>query len=90
MKFEAMFERRASQGQCFVQPYLGCREFTAYFELLETQHANFQKIFETRDLGWMLYDLEYTEEAIKPKFFKATMRDGVIIVPSKSSAEVRG
>jgi CRISPR-associated protein Cas5d len=26
-KYAAMFERRATKGQCFNQPYLGCREF---------------------------------------------------------------
>ncbi len=36
-KFEEMFERRASQGQCFMQPYLGCREFSAYFQLISTK-----------------------------------------------------
>ena len=27
-KYNAMFERRAKKGQCFNQPYLGCREFS--------------------------------------------------------------
>jgi CRISPR-associated protein Cas5d len=32
-----------------------------------------------RDLGWMLYDLDFTDaQDIKPQFFKAEMRDGVI------------
>ncbi len=30
---EAQFQRRAGSGKCFYQPYLGCREFAAYFEL---------------------------------------------------------
>ena len=31
-KFFEMFKRRVSSGQCFYQPYLGCREFSAHFE----------------------------------------------------------
>jgi CRISPR-associated protein Cas5d len=27
-KYEAMFERRATKGQCFHQPFFGCREFS--------------------------------------------------------------
>ena len=33
-KYAAMFERRAKKGQCFNQPYLGCREFSAQFRLV--------------------------------------------------------
>ena len=34
-KYNAMFERRAKKGQCFNQPYLGCREFSAHFSFIE-------------------------------------------------------
>src|SRR5574337_80221 len=34
-KFYAMFERRARNGQCINQPYLGCREFAARWRLVE-------------------------------------------------------
>ena len=34
MKYYQMFERRASKGQCFNQPYLGTREFSASFRLV--------------------------------------------------------
>lgn len=34
-KYNAMFERRAKKGQCFNQPYLGCREFSADFTYIE-------------------------------------------------------
>ena len=33
-KYNAIFERRASKGQCFTMPYLGCREFSANFRLV--------------------------------------------------------
>ena len=32
MKYYQMFERRAEQGQCFTQPYLGTREFSAHLQ----------------------------------------------------------
>lgn len=87
-KFEEMFERRASQGQCFMQPYFGCREFTAYFQLLQNEH--FKTITETRDLGWMFYDFDYVNKEINPRFFKAMLQNGVMKVPSNNSLEVRG
>jgi CRISPR-associated protein Cas5d len=34
-KYNAMFERRAEKGQCFNQPYLGTREFSAYYRLVK-------------------------------------------------------
>ena len=90
MKYEAMFERRAVQGQCFMQPYLGCREFSAFFQMLTEDHGPLSPISEDRDLGWMLYDMEYNQEEIKPKFFKASIQNGVVKVPAKMSPEVRG
>lgn len=32
-----IFRRRAKNGECFQQPCLGCREFPAYFSLLENK-----------------------------------------------------
>lgn len=89
-KYASMFERRASKGQCFHQPYLGCREFAAKFRLVDPQKEPATPIGETRDLGWMLYDLDYSDPADpKPMFFRATMGNGVIAVPSPDSKEVR-
>ncbi|MEF3193355.1 MAG: type I-C CRISPR-associated protein Cas5c [Halothiobacillaceae bacterium] len=79
-KYLAMFQRRARKGQCFNQPYLGCREFSAYFELVDDpQEAarNEPPIPHSSDLGWMLYDLDYAD-GIKPGFFRAVVKDGVI------------
>ena len=61
-KFQHMFKRRAGKGQCFNQPYLGCREFSADFRLIEPQAepaATPEELNGPRDLGWMLYDLDY-------------------------------
>ena len=90
-KYNAMFERRASKGQCFNQPYLGTREFSASFQLVNpaTDQLN-APIPETRDLGIMLYDMDFEGNPEKPDamFFRARMENGVIIVPPKDSKEV--
>lgn len=91
-KYAAMFERRAIKGQCFNQPYLGCREFAAAFRLVDEQREPSNPIAETRDLGWMLYDLDYSDPADpKPLFFRARMENGVLHVPDPTNREeVRG
>lgn len=89
-KYAAMFERRAKKGQCFNQPYLGCREFSASFRLVDPHAEPTTPIPETCDLGFMLYDLDYSDPAdINPMFFRAKMENGVVTVPSPASEEVR-
>jgi len=88
-KYAAMFERRAKKGQCFHQPYLGCREFAASFRLVNPQVEHAVPISETRDLGWMLYDMDYSDpKDMKPQFFQAKMIAG-IIVTDRNEVEVR-
>ena len=91
-KYAAMFERRAKKGQCFNQPYLGCREFSANFRLVDPQTEPVAPITENRDLGWMLYDMNFSDPMnIKPMFFRPELKNGVIVVPDRTnSEEVRG
>ncbi len=90
-KYVAMFERRAEKGQCFNQPYLGCREFSCAFRLVAELPQEPAPVDETRALGWMLYDLDYRDrESPQPRFFNAQMERGVIAVPAWDSEEVRG
>jgi CRISPR-associated protein Cas5d len=90
-KFLSMFERRASRGQCVNQPYLGCREFACAFRLVEDVTTEPKPIRETKDLGWMLYDLDYSNPADpKPRFFPARLDNGAVNVPAWESEEVRG
>ena len=78
-KFQDIVKRRLRRGQAFAQPYLGCRECTAHFGLWEG--GEIQTIGETRDLGWMLYDMDYADpERITPMFFRAQMTNGVVDV----------
>ena len=86
-KFHAMFERRAANGQCVNQPYLGCREFDARLRLIDSPGAEPPPIDETRDLGWMLRDLDFTNAADpQAMFFRAQMTDGVIDVAAAGGA----
>ena len=78
-KFQDIIKRRLRRGQAFAQPYLGCRECTAHFSLWEG--GEIPTIPETRDLGWMLYDMDYSRpENITPMFFRAQMVNGVVDV----------
>jgi len=93
-KFAEMFERRAAKGQCINQPYLGCREFACDFRLVDSrgEPAEIPKeLHGERDLGWMLYDLDFSDATNpQPRFFRVRMNDGVVSVPAWESEEVRG
>lgn len=89
-KYNAMFERRARKGQCFNQPYLGCREFSCSFRLIEDQSKEPQPISDTRDLGFMLYDMDFTNpDDPQAMFFQAKLVNGIVMVPSSDSKEIR-
>lgn len=88
-KFEEMFLRRAEKGQCFHRPYLGCREFAAYFEPLADAGEEPQTIDENRDLGFMLYDMDHSGAEPMPMWFRAQIQNGRVHVPPLNSAEVR-
>lgn len=78
-KYREMFQRRAEKGQCVNQPYLGCREFAARFRLIDDPAGEPHALDESRDLGWMLYDMDFENPTDpKPRFFRADMQRGVI------------
>lgn len=80
-KFEEMFERRLEKGQHFHQPYLGCREFAADVapapEQLHSVHHGID-----RPLGLLFFDFERDAEVVRPLFFDARLRNGVIHIPT--------
>lgn len=95
-KLNACFVRRAKGGKCFQQPYLGCREFPAFFEYIEDGAAPATAVPLDQHLGWMLYDVfDLANEAPgfegKPliSVFDATIKKGVLEVPAYSSDAVR-
>lgn len=76
-KFQDIVKRRLRRGACYSTPYLGCRECTAHFRLWEG--GEIPAIDETRELGYMLYDMDYSRpEEIQPMFFRARMEHGMI------------
>lgn len=78
-KFSDIIRRRLERGQCFHQPYFGTREFPASFRKWEGERPSTAYPDETRDLGFMLYDLDYSDpEDIRPQFFRASLRNGVL------------
>jgi CRISPR-associated protein Cas5d len=92
-KYCGMFRRRAGNGQCFTQPYFGCREFPAYFELGDADAMKVSpEANPDTDLGLLLYDvfdldIPYNWEKVKkPKplitFFPARLEKGVVSVPA--------
>lgn len=90
-KYNAMFERRASKGQCFTHPYLGTRECSASFKLVNPEKDILNApISESRDLGIMLYDMDFEANLKNPPamFYRAKMENGMIIVPPKDSEEI--
>ena len=89
-KFQDILKRRAARGQFYHQPCFGCREFPAHFRLCEKLPPCPAELKGERDLGYMLWDMDYTDpEDIRPLFFRAVLRDGVLHVPPQDSEEVR-
>ena len=82
------FNRRARKGQCFHQPCLGTREFPARFSLIAADAPLPETIDETRDLGFMLYDIDHANDRAS-LFFRARLDKGVLCVPEPNSAEIR-
>src|SRR3984957_8338208 len=71
-----MFNRRAARGQCFHQPCLGTREFAAQFELLAPDEPTPKAIDETRDLGFMLWDIDHAAKGRPSLLFRAQLESG--------------
>lgn len=71
--------RRLRKGQHFHAPCLGTREFGAKVELIEDDRAIPQSPLGDLELGWMLRDMDFSDsEDIKPQFFKASLKKGVL------------
>lgn len=83
-----IFNRRALKGQCFHQPCFGTREFPVNFELFEGDIP--QSNIKDKDLGFMLYDMDFSDKKnINPMFFRAEIINGIIEIPSLNSEEVK-
>ena len=87
-KFAEMLKRRLRNGQNYHTPYLGTREFPANVRLIEDNEQPPAPINETRDLGLMLYDIDFIKETdeknvetvteFHPTYFLARLIGGVL------------
>ena len=76
-KFQDILKRRLQKGQCYHTPYLGVREFPAYFNIWDKERKVPTAYKGEKDLGYMLYDMDYQgESGIEPMFFHAVLQDG--------------
>lgn len=88
---EAQFVRRAEKGKCFYQPYLGCREFVAFFQLAKNEKV---PIDLDLDIGLMLFDVfdlsRPGSNSDRPaiSLFRAAIRGGVLEVPDYADPAV--
>ena len=84
---EAQFRRRAAAGKCIYQPYLGCREFPAFFELVDHGAPTAEHAPMDMELGLMLYDVYdlsrpgSSEDKPSISLFRASVRNGELKVP---------
>jgi len=88
-EFQQKFRRKAAAGQCLYQPYLGCREFPAYFELLDGEESVPTAI--DMEIGWMVYDVFQLDrpgvntDPPAVSLFRASVHGGVMVVPEYGS-----
>ena len=86
-KFIRQTTDRLKNGRCFKRPYFGCREWDVHFQ--EWEGEEIPTIPESRDLGFMLYDMNYSDpEHITPMYYRPYMENGTITVPDLNSGEV--
>lgn len=79
-KFKDIIMRRLKRGECYHNPYFGCREFPVNFCLYEEEEiSTAYDVVVKKDLGFMLYDMDFSDpENIQPMFFRAVMKKGVL------------
>ncbi|MFC5288846.1 type I-C CRISPR-associated protein Cas5c [Actinokineospora guangxiensis] len=76
--YRDQFRRRVARGSCFSQPFLGTREFTAYFEPVDDTPP----ISRSEDLGIMLHSINYSTTPATFTWFTARLDSGVLHVPA--------
>ncbi len=77
--YREQFRRRVTRGSCFSQPYLGTREFTAYFGDPDDRTP----IAVTEDLGIMLHGVDHSSTPTTFTWFTARLDHGVLHVPAQ-------
>ncbi|APU14813.1 MULTISPECIES: type I-C CRISPR-associated protein Cas5c [Actinoalloteichus] len=75
--YRDQFRRRVERGQCFHQPYLGTREFSAYFGKIDER----ERITGHSDLGVMLHSVRRRGEDVAFSWFTARLENGRMHIP---------
>ena len=90
-KYAAMFERRATSGQCFQQPCLGTREFAASFSLLADDEPDLPADTDRQSRRRAGYSMTSTGVPARPFRASSTrqIEAGRMSVPPFESLEVR-
>lgn len=80
-KYRDQFRRRVERGACFSQPYLGTREFTAYFGPADDTPP----VDVSTDLGIMPHSVTFGPGGADPtwSWFTARLDHGVLHVPEQ-------
>ncbi|WP_344864206.1 type I-C CRISPR-associated protein Cas5c [Amycolatopsis ultiminotia] len=79
--YRDQFRRRVERGQCFHQPYLGTREFSAYFGQVDGR----ERIRANLDLGVMLHSVHHGDAGVRFSWFDAQLRGGRMLIPRVGS-----
>lgn len=75
--YRDQFRRRVTRGSCFTQPYLGTREFSAFFG----DATDAAPIATTDELGIMLHSVDHSTTPTSFTWFTARLQNGVLHVP---------
>jgi CRISPR-associated protein Cas5d len=62
-KYSAQLKRRVDRGQCYKQPYFGCREYPAFFTWANDLETVDGELEGTVDLGMMPKQLHYIRDS---------------------------
>lgn len=77
--YRDQFRRRVERGQCFHQPYLGTREFSAHFSAVDET----PRLDSSADLGIMLHRVHYQKDAVSFSWFTARLESGRMQIPAE-------
>lgn len=62
-KYSAQIKRRIDRGQCYRQPYFGCREYPAFFAAPDGTETPHEELRGTCDLGMMVKRLHFVRDS---------------------------
>ena len=84
-KYRDQFRRRVARGASFSTPYLGTREFGAYFGPPDDRTP----APLTEDLGIMLHSITFGDQGRDPvsHWFRARLDNGVMLIPNRQDIE---